>query len=108
MNNKDINFFKQYCNECFERFESDIFVILRKTNNKYANLLKERENILNKYPNCRLVIEDKKNVCISESDSKALIKLFEIMDEKKQIESREMFIRGMLEAYDFLKSRKNI
>lgn len=104
----DQPFIETYFEDYFGEFISDIFVNLKRTNKEYKNILAEKEKLLNQFPNLRKLIEDDQSMALSEEEVSALSKVLCLLDDKKIIQEKELFLRGVREAYYFFKRAKII
>ena len=104
----DQPFIETYFEDYFGEFISDIFVNLKKKNAEYKNIIAEKEKLLNQFPNLRKLIEDDKSMALSEEEVSALSKVLCLLDDKKIIQEKELFLRGIQEAYYFFKRTKII
>ncbi len=104
----DQPFIETYFEDYFGEFISDIFVNLQKKNSRYKNITSEKEKILNEFPKLRKLIEDDECMALSEEEVSALSKVLCLLDDKKMIQEKELFLRGIREAYYFFKRTKII
>ena len=102
----DEPFIETYFEDYFGEFISDIFVNLKKKNKEYKNIIAEKEKLLNQYPNLRKLIEDDESMALSEEEVSALSKVLCLFDDKRIIQEKELFLRGIREAYFFFKKPK--
>lgn len=96
-------FIKNYCEECFAEFTSDTFVNLRKSNKQYEILLKRKKQVLDNAPRLREILENQYSSELSKKEVKVLKKYLKLDDDSREMEEKEMFIRGMIEMYHLLK-----
>lgn len=108
MNLFDETFIKDYCEDCFNEFVSDISVTLEKENMDYKKTLEEMEKILCDFPNLRRTLEDCEYLSLNEKEVKALVNYLQLLDRIRHIEEREIFLVGMKEAYYLFKRLKII
>lgn len=108
MNKVDDTFFEKYCTDNFAEFVSDIQLELEKSNSTYNKYIKQRRELLDKYPNIRNVIENNDYVSLSSKEVKMLSDYISLMDNCSTIFERELFLRGMKEAYSLFKKMKII
>lgn len=104
----DEPFIETYFENDFSEFVSDIFVNLKKQNKDYKNIIAEKERLLNQFPNLRKLIEDDQSMALSEEEVSALSEVLCLLDDKRIIQEKELFLRGMREAYYFFKRTKII
>ena len=72
------------------------------------DIIAEKEKLLNQYPNLRKLIEDDESMALSEEEVTALSKVLCLFDDKRIIQEKELFLRGIREAYFFFKKTKII
>lgn len=101
-------FFYNYFEDSFGEFVSDMFVSLRKRDKEYKEFLEEKEKLLDSFTNLRGILEDDETMELSKNEVSALIQYLFLQDDQRMIEERELFLRGMLEAYSFFKKFKII
>lgn len=94
----DRDWIKPFC-ESFVEMKSDILVNLFKNNKKYQNLIKEKEKILEEYPNLRNLLENKMFVQLTKEEAKVIYDLEQIFLEIKSIQDEELFIKGIQYGY---------
>lgn len=91
-------FYENY-NEEFKDYISKIEFEFYQQNNKYANSYKKEEEILEKFPRLRQVVDEGEAVELNEKEINELIKIFNIR-EQRFFEAIELFFfRGMKEAF---------
>ena len=100
-------FIEGYCEERFDEFLSDSTFYLKKNNAEYKKLLDEKHNILDKCRNCVDILENEQQVELCAEESKYVRDFDLVMIDLSVLESKEMFIRGMKEAY-YLFKKMNI
>lgn len=100
-------FIEGYCEERFDEFLSDSTFYLKKNNDEYKKLLDEKHNILDKCPNLVDILENEQEIELSAEESKYVRDFDLVMIDLSVLESKEMFIRGMREAY-YLFKKMNI
>lgn len=101
-------FIEGYCEDMFDEFLSDSTLYLKKNNIEYQNLLKEKRSILDKCPNLEKIFDsDETRIGLSAEESKFVHDYDLVMIDLSVLESKEMFIRGMREAY-YLFKKMNI
>lgn len=99
----DETFIKDYCDESFAEYLSDILVYLKKSNPEYNMLLKSQSSIMNKYDRLADVFENHCLFALSKKEVKALKKYLSLKDDSRQIEEKEIFLQGMKESYFLFK-----
>ena len=104
----DLPFIETYFEDYFGEFISDIFINLKNKNSEYKNALSERENILRNFPNLRKIIDDDESISLSKEEVSALIKFLSLLDDCKTIQEKELFLRGIREAYCLFRRTKII
>lgn len=92
-------FFEKYCNDNFAEFISDIQLSLEDSNKNYNSFINRRKKLLDKYPNVRSVIESEECKSLTQREVKALYDYICLMDNCSIIFEKELFLRGMAEAY---------
>ena len=92
---------KNCFDSCFNLFVSDVSCDLKKSNKQYSNLLEEEENILNKFPKLRKIIEDGDILSLNKDKVKNLIRLLNILQNQNHIVMKEIFIKGLTESLRF-------
>lgn len=92
---------KNCFDSCFNLFLSDVSCDLKNSNQEYSNLLKQEENILNKYPKLRKIIEDGDIFPLNQEEVEKLKYLFNILQSQNQIVMKELFIKGLIENIRF-------
>ncbi len=92
---------KNCFDSCFNLFLSDVSCDLKNSNQEYSNLLKQEENILNKYPKLRKIIEDGDIFPLNQEEVEKLNHLFNILQSQNQIVMKELFIKGLIENIRF-------
>lgn len=108
MDNFDETFIKNYCKECFSEFLSDVSMNLKRENRNYKKELEQREKVLDSFPNIREIIENDISMDLTKAEVGAFIEYLKSYYECKDIEEREIFFRGMREAYYLFKKMKLI
>ena len=96
---KDIRLYEMYLNEAIEERKID----LMKNNNNYKKLRKNFDDIMNKYPNLQLILEEDREVILNENECKMLQKLVTIYMDICDLEEKEIFLLGGKEMYFYLK-----
>lgn len=89
----EIRLYEMYLNEAIEERKIDLI----NSNNNYKKLKKEFDDIMNKYPNLQLILEEDK--------CKMLQKLVAIYMDICDLEEKEIFLLGGKEMYFYLKYR---
>lgn len=104
----DRTFMEGYFEDVFGEYESDCLVSFRQENAEYNNLLDEKEKILSAFPNLRRIIEEEEAMPLTEAEVKALVEYLDLQLNQRGIESKEMFFKGICEAYHLFKRTKII
>ena len=73
------------------------------SNNNYKKLKKEFDDIMNKYPNLQLILEEDREMILNEDKCKMLQKLVAIYMDICDLEEKEIFLLGGKEMYFYLK-----
>lgn len=101
-------FIEGYCEDMFDEFLSDSTLYLKKYNEEYKKLLDEKRNILDNCPNLERIFDvGELKTDLSAEETKYVHKYDLVMIDLSVLESKEMFIRGMREAY-YLFKKMNI
>lgn len=100
MNEKIESFFVDYNNEFAEYIAGAIFK-LRNKNPEYKSMLMKIEDILDKYPKLRKILEDYEEQEISTEECKALLEIQDIKQSIDMIEEQEIFYLGSKELYRY-------
>lgn len=97
------NFYKEY-EDMFEEYLENSRRYLKDNNEKYAELKKEYNKILEQNENLTWVLEgDIKDRVLSNEECFTLSKLVQIYYDMQSIEEQEIFFLGGKEAYFFFK-----
>lgn len=100
----DETFIEGYCEEMFDEFLSDSTMYLKKTNAEYKKLLNEKRNILDNCPNLERIFDvGELKTDLKAEETKYVHNYDLVMVDLSVLESKEMFIRGMREAYYLFK-----
>lgn len=100
-------FIEGYCEERFDEFLSDSTFYLKESNVEYKKLLDMKHSIMDKCPNLVDILENEQQIELSAEESKFVHDYDLVMIDLSVLESKEMFIRGMREAY-YLFKKMNI
>ena len=73
------------------------------SNNNYKKLKKEFDDIMNKYPNLQLILEEDREMILNEDKCKMLQKLVAIYMDICDLEEKKIFLLGGKEMYFYLK-----
>ncbi len=103
MDNFEETFLKDYCDESFAEYLSDVLVHLKKSNPEYNLLLKNQSSLMNKYERLADVLQNHCLYSLSKNEVKALKKYLSLREDCREIEERELFLQGMREAYFLFK-----
>lgn len=95
----EIRLYEMYLNEAIEERKIDLI----NSNNNYKKLKKEFDNIMNKYPNLQLILEEDREMILNENECKMLQKLVAIYMDICDLEEKEIFLLGGKEMYFYLK-----
>lgn len=96
--NEDL--FIDLCENCLIEYFASVLSDLEKTDKEYQILMKKQENILNKYPKLRDIIEDRDIVNLSKQEVKFYIKFLDYKSLSDLIEQKELFYKGISIAYE--------
>lgn len=99
--------FADMCIDSLEEYISDCSIRLKKRDKKYRELIKEREQLLDKFPRVREALEDNMANRFNVPEVKAVRKILEINDDISCMEQKEMFYQGIRESYYFLQKIKS-
>lgn len=95
----EIRLYEMYLNEAIEERKIDLI----NSNNNYKKLKKEFDNIMNKYPNLQLILEEDREMILNRNECKMLQKLVAIYMDICDLEEKEIFLLGGKEMYFYLK-----
>lgn len=95
----EIRLYEMYLNEAIEERKIDLI----NSNNNYKKLKKEFDDIMNKYPNLQLILEEDREMILNEDKCKMLQKLVAIYMDICDLEEKENFLLGGKEMYFYLK-----
>ena len=95
----EIRLYEMYLNEAIEERKIDLI----NSNNNYKKLKKEFDDIMNKYPNLQLILEEDREMILNEDKCKMLQKLVAIYMDICDLEEKEIFLLGGKEMYFYLK-----
>lgn len=95
----EIRLYEMYLNEAIEERKIDLI----NSNNNYKKLKKEFDNIMNKYPNLQLILEEDREMILNENECKMLQKLVAIYMDICDLEEKEIFLLDGKEMYFYLK-----
>lgn len=99
----DESFIKDYCDENFAEYLSDILVRLKKSNPEYNSLLTKQSNIINHNDRLADVFENQCLFALDKEEVKMLKEYLSLKDSSREIEEKEIFIQGMRECYFLFK-----
>lgn len=91
--------YEMYLNEAIEEKK---FALLSKSD-EYKKLKTNFNDIMNKYPNLQLILEENSKMILNETECKMLQKLFSIYMDICDLEEKEIFLLGGREMYFYLK-----
>lgn len=95
----EIRLYEMYLNDAIEERKIDLI----NSNNNYKKLKKEFYNIMNKYPNLQLILEEDREMILNRIECKMLQKLVAIYMDICDLEEKEIFLLGGKEMYFYLK-----
>ena len=95
----EVRLYEMYLNEAIEERKIDLI----NSNNNYKKLKKEFDDIMNKYPNLQLILEEDREMILNEDKCKMLQKLVAIYMDICDLEEKEIFLLGGKEMYFYLK-----
>lgn len=95
--------FNDIMGKSFGEFVSDIEIDLENRNKDFKKMHDEISEIMNKYPKLRSVYEDEEANDLSKKECNALIQIWNNKIKLKYLVYEEMFYRGNVEAYYYLK-----
>lgn len=99
----DDTFFERIDEDDFDRFLSDVTIEMKKHNQEYKNLLEQKYEILKKSPALEDLLDNGKEVKLTPEEILLFYDYELIMIDLSVLESKEMFIKGMKEAYYLFK-----
>ena len=94
---------KDYCDDNFAEYLSDMLVRLKKSNPEYDSLLKKQSNLMNKNDRLADVLENHCLFSLSKYEVKVLKNYLSLKEDSREIEEKEIFIQGMRECYFLLR-----
>ena len=95
----EIRLYEMYLNDAIEERKIDLI----NSNNNYKKLKKDFYNIMNKYPNLQLILEEDREMILNRIECKMLQKLVAIYMDICDLEEKEIFLLGGKEMYFYLK-----
>ena len=99
----DETFIKDYCEDNFAEYLSDILVRLKKSNPEYNLLFYFYFNIMNQNDRLADVFENHCLFALSKNEVKVLKKYLSLKEDSREIEEQEIFLQGMRESYFLFK-----
>lgn len=93
----EVRLYEMYLNEAIEERKADLL----NRNEDYKNLRAKFNDIINKYPNLQLILEDREMI-LNETECKMLQELTKIYMEICDFEEKEIFLLGGKEMYFYL------
>lgn len=94
----EVRLYEMYLSEAIEERKADLI----NRNEDYKNLRAKFNDIMNKYPNLQLIIEDREMI-LNETECKMLQELAKVYMEICDFEEKEIFLLGGKEMYFYLK-----
>lgn len=94
------DFLIDLCENCLIEYFAKVLSELEENDKEYQFLMKKQENILDKYPKLRDVLEDRDIVNLSKQEVKFYIKFLDYKSQSDWIEQRELFYKGISIAYE--------
>ena len=94
----EVRLYEMYLNEAIEERKTDLI----NRNEEYKELREKFNDIMNKYPNLQLILEDREMI-LNETECKMLQELAKIYMEICDFEETEIFLLGGKEMYFYLK-----
>ena len=95
----EIRLYEMYLNDAIEERKIDLI----NSNNNYKKLKKQFDDIMNKYPNLQLILEEDREMILNRNECKMLQKLVAIYMDICDLEEKEIFLLGGKEMYFYLK-----
>ena len=99
----DQTFIESYCNEYFDEYISNSTIFLKNKSSEYQRLLDKKHKILEKCPNLEDILDNGTRIALSKYESKYIREYELAMIDIAILEEKEMFLRGMKEAYYLFK-----
>ena len=96
---EEVRLYEMYLTEAIEERKIDLI----NSNNNYKKLKKKFDDIMNKYPNLQLILEEDREMILNENECKMLQKLITIHMDIRDFEEKEIFLLGGKEMYLYLK-----
>lgn len=103
MNLFDETFIRNYCEDGFREFVSDVCVRLKRNNISYKTAKEKMEKLQCDFPKLRKLIEDNESEELSKTEVEALGKFLQSSDDARWEEAKELFLMGMRESYYLFK-----
>ena len=91
--NNKTTFYSTYSLE-FEEYLDSFLVGLKEKNSEYKDILIKIEELNDKSPNVRKVVDDRENITLTSEETDILFKIMDLQDDSKTYEYKEMFFRG--------------
>ncbi len=95
--------FERISEDDFDRFLSDVSIEMKNNNQEYKDLLKQKHDILEKSPSLENLLDNGRVVNLTPEELLLFYDYELIMIDLSVLESKEMFIKGMKEAYYLFK-----
>lgn len=89
--------------DSFAGIDSDIIVDMRNTNEEYAELHEEINEIKRNCPYISNVLSGKGEVQLSSSEHAKLVEYFNLMRQLEDMERQQIYFRGHTDAVSYLK-----
>lgn len=103
MNLFDETFIRNYCEDSFCEFVSDVCVRLKRNNMSYRLAQEKMEKLQCDFPKLRKIIEDNESEELTKEEAEALGKYLRSADDARWEEAKELFLVGMRESYYLFK-----
>lgn len=89
--------------DSFAEIDSDIIMDMRNTNEEYAELHEEINEIKRNCPYISNVLSGKGEVKLSSSEHAKLVEYFNLMRQLEDMERQQIYFRGHTDAVSYLK-----
>lgn len=95
----EIRLYEMYLNEAIEERKAGLI----NKNTEYQKLREKFNDIMNKYPNLQLILEENRQMILDGTECKMLQKLVAIYMDICDLEEKEIFLLGGKEMFYYLK-----